>query len=698
MVKSVAIEIRGNELSLKTGRMARQADGSVVAQYGDTVVLATAVSSKTAKEGIDFFPLTIDYQEKAYSAGKIPGGFFKREGRPTEKEVLTSRLIDRPVRPLFPKGFNCETQGIVNVLSYGEENIADILGIITMSAALHISNIPFNGPVAAVRIGRISGTFVINPDLREAEECDINLVVAGTEDAVAMVEGSAQEMSEADLLEAIGLAHAEIKRICAVQNELRDVAGKEKRAVIAPVIDEDLKKTVTELSLEKIKEAIVIPDKLLRQSTLDAILQGIVGKLNTGETDQSREIVSIFNDIEKNLVRNMILNDNIRADGRTPDQIRQISADAGLLPRTHGSALFIRGETQCLTVVTLGTSEDEQRIDALEGETSKTFMLHYNFPPFSVGEVKPLRSPGRREIGHGILAERSLKAVMPSKTDFPYTVRIVSDILESNGSSSMATVCGGTLALMDAGVPIKAPVAGIAMGLIKEGERVVVLTDILGLEDHLGDMDFKVTGTANGICAFQMDTKIGGISRAVMEKALEQARQGRLFILDRMKETLAEPRPSLSMHAPRIYTMRIKQDKIRDVIGTGGKVIRGIIEQTGVKIDIDDSGLINIAAADGTAAQKAIDIINNITAEAELGKIYLGKVKRIMDFGAFVEILPGTEGLLHISQLSEKRVAKVTDEVNEGDEVTVKVIEIDKMGRIRLSRKEAMKEQGAKAV
>jgi polyribonucleotide nucleotidyltransferase len=698
MAKSVAIEIRGKELSLKTGRMARQADGSVVAQYGDTVVLATAVSSKTAKEGIDFFPLTIDYQEKAYSAGKIPGGFFKREGRPTEKEVLTSRLIDRPVRPLFPKGFNCETQGIVNVLSYGEENIADILGIITMSAALHISNIPFNGPVAAVRIGRISGTFVINPDLREAEECDINLVVAGTEDAVAMVEGSAQEMSEADLLEAIDLAHAEIKKICAVQNEFRDIAGKEKRVVIAPVIDEDLKKAVTEMSLEKIKAAIVIPDKLLRQSTLDAILQGILGKLNTDETDQSREIVSIFNDIEKNLVRNMILNDNIRADGRTPDQIRQISADAGLLPRTHGSALFIRGETQCLAVVTLGTSEDEQRIDALEGETSKTFMLHYNFPPFSVGEVKPLRSPGRREIGHGILAERSLKAVMPSKTDFPYTVRIVSDILESNGSSSMATVCGGTLALMDAGVPIKAPVAGIAMGLIKEGERVVVLTDILGLEDHLGDMDFKVTGTANGICAFQMDTKIGGISRAVMEKALEQARQGRLFILDRMKETLAEPRPSLSMHAPRIYTMRIKQDKIRDVIGTGGKVIRGIIEQTGVKIDIDDSGLINIAAADGTAAQKAIDIINNITAEAEVGKIYLGKVKRIMDFGAFVEILPGTEGLLHISQLSEKRVAKVTDEVNEGDEVMVKVIEIDKMGRIRLSRKEAMKEQGAKAV
>jgi polyribonucleotide nucleotidyltransferase len=698
MVKSVAIEIRGKELSLKTGRMARQADGSVVAQYGDTVVLATAVSSKTAKEGIDFFPLTIDYQEKAYSAGKIPGGFFKREGRPTEKEVLTSRLIDRPIRPLFPKGFNCETQGIVSVLSYGDENVADILGILTISAALHISNIPFNGPVAAVRIGRISGSFVINPDLREAEECDINLVVAGTEEAVAMVEGSAQEMSESDLLEAIDLAHAEIKRLCAAQNEFREKAGKEKRGVVSPVVDENLKTTVADMALEEIKQAIVIPDKLLRQSALDAILKGILEKLNTGEKDISRDIASIFNDIEKSLVRNMILNENVRADGRTPDQIRPISADVGLLPRTHGSALFIRGETQCLAVVTLGTSEDEQRIDSLEGETSKTFMLHYNFPPFSVGEVKPLRSPGRREIGHGILAERSLKAVMPSKTDFPYTVRIVSDILESNGSSSMATVCGGTLALMDAGVPVKAPVAGIAMGLIKEGERVVVLTDILGLEDHLGDMDFKVTGTSNGICAFQMDTKIGGISREVMEKALEQARQGRLFILDKMKEALAEPRPTLSMHAPRIYTMHIKQDKIRDVIGTGGKVIRGIIEQTGVKIDIDDTGLIHIAAADGEAAQKAIDIINNITAEAEVGKIYLGKVKRIMDFGAFVEIIPGTEGLLHISQLSEKRVAKVTDEVNEGDEVLVKVIEIDKMGRIRLSRKEAMKEQGSTTV
>jgi polyribonucleotide nucleotidyltransferase len=693
MIHSVTVDVREKELSLRTGRLARQADGSVVAQYGDTVILATAVSSKTPREGIDFFPLTIDYQEKAYSAGKIPGGFFKREGRPTEKEVLTSRLIDRPIRPLFPKGFKCETQGIVNVLSYGDENIADILGIITMSAALEISDIPFQGPVSAVRIGRVSGSFVINPDLREVEECDINLVVAGTEDAVAMVEGSAQEMSEADLLEAIDIAHREIKRLCEVQKEFKVKAGKEKRVVTAPATDEVLEKTVTEMSLEKIKKAIVIPDKMVRQAALDEIRNKIIGELNAGEKDISTDIASVFHEIEKELVRNMILNENVRADGRKPDQIRAISADVGILPRTHGSALFIRGETQCLAVVTLGTSEDEQRIDSLEGETSKTFMLHYNFPPFSVGEVKPLRSPGRREIGHGILAERSLKAVMPSKTDFPYTVRIVSDILESNGSSSMATVCGGTLALMDAGVPINAPVAGIAMGLIKEGERVVVLTDILGLEDHLGDMDFKVTGTASGITAFQMDTKIGGIAREIMEKALEQARQGRLFILNKMRECLAEPRPSLSMHAPRIYTMHIKQDKIRDVIGTGGKVIRGIIEQTGVKIDIDDSGLINIAASDGTAAQKAIDIINSITAEAELGKIYLGKIKRIMDFGAFVEIMPGTEGLVHISQLSETRVAKVTDEVQEGDEILVKVIEIDKTGRIRLSRKEAMREK-----
>jgi polyribonucleotide nucleotidyltransferase len=687
-MKRLDIEVRGKRLSLETGKMAKQADGAVVAQYGDTVVLATAVAEKTPKEGLDFFPLTVDYQEKAYSAGKIPGGFFKREGRPTEKEILTSRLIDRPIRPLFPKGFYCETQSIVSVLSYGDENIADILGIISISAALMISDIPFNAAIGAVRIGRIAGSFVINPDLREVEECDLNLIVAGTEDAVLMVEGESQEISEIDLLEALDIAHQEIKRICAVQNELKSIAGREKRPVITPVVDEELKKTIAEISLEKIKTAITISDKMRRQKALDEILEEVIEKLNTGEKDITMDIGAVFNDIEKTLVRDMILNENIRADGRSPEEIRKISSEVGILPRTHGSALFVRGETQCLAVVTLGTSDDEQRIDSLDGESFKTFMLHYNFPPFSVGEVKPLRSPGRREIGHGMLAERAVKAVMPTKTEFPYTIRIVSDILESNGSSSMATVCGSSLALMDAGVPIKSHVAGIAMGLIKEDDRVVILTDILGLEDHLGDMDFKVTGTEKGITAFQLDTKIGGI----MEKALEQARQGRLHILAKMSETINVHRDNLAPYAPRIYTMQIKQAKIRDVIGTGGKVIRGIVEQTGVKINIDDSGLINIASSDGESAKKAMDIINNITAEAELDKIYLGKVKRVVDFGAFVEILPGTEGLLHISQISEQRIAKVTDEINEGDEVLVKVIEIDKLGRIRLSRKEASRE------
>ncbi|MEW6417737.1 MAG: polyribonucleotide nucleotidyltransferase [Nitrospirota bacterium] len=693
-MKKVEIEIRDKRLTLETGKIARQADGAVVAQYGDTVVLATVVADKTPKEGLDFFPLTIDYQEKAYSAGKIPGGFFKREGRPTEKEILTSRLIDRPMRPLFQKGFYYETQGIISVLSYGDENIADILGIISMSTALTISDIPFSHPVSAVRIGRIAGSFVINPDMREAEECDLNLVVAGTDDAVLMVEGESQEISESDLLEALDIAHKEIKRICAVQKELQAIAGKEKRPVITPVVDEELKNSVAVISLEKIKTAITIPDKIRRQNALDEILKEVIEKLNTGEKDITMSIVDAFNDIEKDIVRGMIINENIRVDGRSSEEIRKISSDVGILPRTHGSALFIRGETQCLAVVTLGTSEDEQRIDSLDGESSKTFMLHYNFPPFSVGEVKPLRSPGRREIGHGMLAERAVKAVIPTKTEFPYTIRIVSDILESNGSSSMATVCGSSLALMDAGVPVKSHVAGIAMGLIKEDDRVVILTDILGLEDHLGDMDFKVTGTERGITAFQLDTKISGISREIMEKALEQARQGRLYILEKMSETISVPRDNLAPYAPRIYTMQIKQDKIRDVIGTGGKVIRGIVEQTGVKIDISDSGLINIASPDGESARKAMEIINSITAEAELGKVYLGKVKRIVDFGAFVEILPGTEGLLHISQVSEKRIVKVTDEINEGDEVLVKVIEIDKLGRIRLSRKEALRESG----
>ena len=693
MKTNVEVEVRGKKLSIETGEMAKQSDGAVVVRYGDTVLLATAVADKKVKEGLDFFPLTIDYQEKTFSAGKIPGGYFKREGRPTEKEVLTSRLVDRPVRPLFPQGFRSETQGIVSVLSYGEENVADVFGITAMSAALVISDIPFNGPVGAVRVGLLKGELVINPDFSEMESLDLNIVVAGTGDAVMMVEGGAAEVSEKILLDAIEYGHAEIKRIVALQHELRSLAGKPKRPLIRKEEDVELQDSVKTYVLGHIKEHIAIPGKQRRQEALDILLDETLKHFEAEEKGLTKNIANIFFDIEKDLVRRMIIDEGVRADGRRSDEIRQITSSVGFLPRAHGSALFVRGETQALVVVTLGTSEDEQKIETLEGETYKTFMLHYNFPPFSVGEVKPLRSPGRREIGHGALAERALKAVIPPKEVFPYTIRIVSDILESNGSSSMATVCGSTLALMDAGVPIKAPVAGIAMGLIQEGDKTVVLTDILGLEDHLGDMDFKVTGTEQGITAFQMDLKTGGISKEVMDKALEQARQGRIFIIGKIKEALSSPRATLAPHAPRIYTMQIKQDKIRDVIGSGGKVIRGIIEQTGVKIDIDDSGLINIASADETSAQKAIDIINGIIAEAELGRIYLGKVRRITDFGAFVEILPGTDGLLHISQISEKRIAKVTDELQEGDEVLVKVIEIDRQGKIRLSRKEAMREQ-----
>ncbi len=690
----VELEVKGKTLTIETGLFAKQADGSVLARYGDTVVLATAVAKKEVREGIDFFPLTIDYQEKSYAAGKIPGGFFKREGRPSEKEVLTSRLIDRPTRPLFPDGFFSETQGIISVLSFGDENISDILGIIGMSCALCISNIPFNGPVGAVRIGILNDSLVINPDLQEIEECDFNLVVAGTEEAVMMVEGGGQEIKEPVLLEALNIAHEEIKKIVDLQKQLVASVGRTKRSFTVPQLDEKLMESVSDLSLDKIKQAIVIPDKLLRQDTLDDILKDVIEKLNTEEEDISKNIALLFNKLEKNLVRNMILEQNVRADGRKPDEIRNISGYVGFLPRAHGSALFVRGETQALTVVTLGTAEDEQRIDSLEGESKKKFMLHYNFPPFSVGEVKFLRSAGRREIGHGILAERALKVILPQRDDFPYTIRIVSDILESNGSSSMATVCGGALALMDAGVPIKAPVAGIAMGLIKENENTVILTDILGLEDHLGDMDFKVTGTEEGITAFQMDVKISSVTKEIMENALEQAKKGRLHILGKMKEILSGPRDDLAAHAPRIYTLKIKPAKIRDVIGTGGKVIRGIVEETGVKIDIDDTGTVNIASIDEESAQKAIAIVEGIVADAELGKLYMGKVKRIVDFGAFVEILPGTEGLLHISQIADTRTEKVTDVLKEGEEnVPVRVIEIDKMGRVRLSRKEALKEQ-----
>ncbi len=693
MVTTVEMEIGGRKLILETGLMAKQASGAVVARYGDTVVLSTAVASKVERENVDFLPLTVDYQEKAYAAGRIPGGFFKREGRQNEKEILTSRLIDRPIRPLFPDGYYYDTQIIASVLSIGDESSMDLMGMIASSAALAISDIPFNGPVGAVRVGFQDGKFIINPGHKELGTTSLNLVVAGTADAIMMVEGGANELTEDQMLVALETAHDEIKKIVALQKDLASRVGKPKRSVKVVEIDGELAKQVAELATDRLREAIVIPNKMERQKTLDALLADIKEKLKSEDPTRNLQVSTIFFGLEKDEVRKIIVKKNVRADGRKPNDIRPISSVVGLLPRTHGSALFTRGETQALVVATLGTSEDEQRIDSLEGVYFKTFMLHYNFPPFSVGETKPLRGPGRREVRHGALAERALKAMVPTKQEFPYTVRIVSDVLESNGSSSMATVCGGTLALMDAGVPLKAPVAGIAMGLIKEGDKVIVLSDILGLEDHLGDMDFKVTGTTRGITALQMDMKIEGITIDVMRSALQQAKEGRLHILGRMLETLAAPRKNLNPYAPRIISMQINPDKIKDVIGSGGKVIRSIVEQTGAKIDIEDSGVINIASADEAAANKAKEIIKGIVQEAEVGKLYMGKVRKIMDFGAFVEIFPGTDGLLHISQISDRRLEKVTDELKEGDEVLVKVLEIDRQGKIRLSRKEAMREK-----
>lgn len=698
MIQKVETEIGGKKLSLETGWMAKQADGAVVARYGDTVVLSTAVAAKQIREGIDFLPLTVDYQEKAYAVGRIPGSFFRREGRPTERETLTSRLIDRPLRPLFPKGYYNDTQIISYVLSADFGYSTDLLGITASSAAIYISEIPFNDPVGAVRVGYINGEFIINPGFCELDNSDLNLVVAGTRDAVMMVEGGAKMVPEGTILKGIELAHSEIQKLIDAQIELRRLAGREKIQVAVSSIDEGIVTDIERLALDKILDALVIPNKTQRQATLDAILDDVLRQLNPEgeEGDRSRDIRTVFHKIEKREMRKMILNKGVRADGRGPADIRKITCDVGILPRTHGSALFTRGETQSLAVVTLGTADDEQFVEALEGESTKAFMLHYNFPPFSVGEARPLRSPGRREVGHGALAERAIKPIIPGKDVFPYTLRIVSDILESNGSSSMATVCGSSLALMDAGVPISAPVAGIAMGLIKEGDKVEILSDILGVEDHLGDMDFKVTGTADGVTAIQMDIKIAGITTEVMGRALEQARKGRLHILDRMIEAISVPRATLSVHAPRIFTMRVKPGRVGEVIGPGGKMIRSIIEKTGVKIDIDDSGLISIASTDEESANKAIEIISKIIEEVEVGKIYLGTVRKIMEFGAFVEILPRTDGLVHISQLAEFRVNNVSDIVKEGEEILVKVLEVDKQGKIRLSRKDAMREKGIK--
>src|SRR5579884_823980 len=689
MIHRVEAEIAGKKLVLETGRMARQADGAVLVQYGESIVLATAVASKEAKD-VDFLPLTVDYQERAYAAGRIPGGFFRREGKPSEKEVLTSRLIDRPMRPLFPDHWYFETQIIASVLSSDLSASTEILGMVGSSAAVVISDIPFNGPIGAIRIGRIDGKLVAMPSLEELEKSDMNIVLAGTSDAVMMIESEIKELPEEVVLEAVAFGHQALQTVIQLQKELQSKAGKEKRSPVAIERDAAFESQLKETLMGPIQQAVLIPNKTERQERLDHILQEKIAEVNTGEVDRTREIKALFHELERQAVREMILTKGIRADGRGPSDIRPITCEVGILPRTHGSALFTRGETQSLAVVTLGTSEDEQRIDSLEGESKKTFMLHYNFPPFSVGEARPMRGPGRREVGHGALAERALKPVIPSSETFPYTIRIVSDILESNGSSSMASVCGGTLALMDAGVPIVRPVAGIAMGLILEGSRVQILSDILGLEDHLGDMDFKVTGTEQGVTAFQLDIKIGGLTIAIMKQALEQAKQGRMHILGKMLEALSAPRAELSSYAPRIVTMKVKPDKVREVIGPGGKVIRGIIEKTGVKIDIEDDGTIHIASTDEEAAQKAIEMINMIVEEVEVGRVYVGKVTRIMDFGAIVELRRGVDGLVHISQLAHHRVKNVSDEVKEGDEITVKVLEVDRQGKIRLSRKETL--------
>ncbi len=694
MIKKVEVDFHGRPLSIEVGRVARQASGSALISFGESVILVTAVSARKASPGLDFFPLTCDFQERTFAAGKIPGGFFKREGRPTEREVLTSRLIDRPIRPLFPSGFRCETQVIATVLSHDKENDPDVVSLTGASAALHVSDIPFQGPIAAVRLGRVDGSFVLNPTYEQMERSDLQLIVAGTRDGLVMVEGGAKNLPDDVMLEALFTAHEGMQPLIDLQEQLREAVGKPKREVTPPEINEALWSKVREVGVPLLKKAFEVEGKHERAAAVREVEAQTAQALADAFPDDTDKIGKIFHDVTGEVMREQIVRQNRRVDGRDLTTVRPITTEVGVLPRTHGSALFTRGETQALVVATLGTSADEQKIDALIGESYKKFMLHYNFPPFSVGEVKFLRSPGRREIGHGALAERAVSAVVPQGDDFPYTLRVVSEILESNGSSSMATVCGASMALMDAAVPIVAPVAGIAMGLIKEGEEVRILSDILGDEDHLGDMDFKVAGTADGVTALQMDNKIGQVSREVMQAAIYQARDGRLHILEEMAKTLAAPRAQLSTHAPRIHTMKINPDKIRDVIGPGGKVIRGIIEETGVKIDVEDDGTVVIASTEGEGMRRAVELIEGIVAEPEIGKIYHGLVKKVVDFGAFVEILPGTDGLLHISQIEQGRINEVTDVLQEGDEVPVKVLEVDKQGKIRLSRIEALIELG----
>lgn len=693
MEEQITIDYAGRQLTISTGALAKQADGSVVVRYGDAVVLVTVVVDKRASAK-DFLPLTVNYHEMSYAAGKFPGGFFKREGRPSEREILMSRLIDRPLRPLFPKGFTNEVQVIATVLSADQENDPAILGILGASCALTISEIPFDGPLAGVKVGRKNGSFVINPTPLDLEESELDIVVTGNKEAIIMVEGQAKFVNCEDLIEAIHFGHQKLIPLIEIQEQLKEKVGRQKWEV---VVDSRLDALVQELkgkAEEDILKAFSASGKQERAKKQNDVFDGLISVYPDIEETLMK---TAFEEITRDILRKQLFATSRRIDGRTWEDIRPLSCQAGILPRTHGSALFTRGETQALALTTFGTSEDEQKVESLmEGETFKTFMLHYNFTPFSVGEVAMLRGPTRREIGHGNLAERALTPILPPKEDFPYTIRIVSEILESNGSSSMATVCSGCLSLMDAGVPIKEPVAGIAMGLVKEGNNEIILSDILGDEDHLGDMDFKIAGTRDAITAIQMDIKIKGISKETMQKAVVQGQKGIRTILDAMAQTLEKPRETMSPYAPRIFTIRIKPDKIRDVIGPGGKIIRGIVEQTGVKIDIEDDGMVKIASIDEGSANQAIDIIKKLTKEAELGEIYTGKIKKIIDSGVIVEILPGVEGYVHVSQLAEGYVKKATDVVKEREEITVKVIEIDPTnGRIKLSRKAALKEQKA---
>jgi polyribonucleotide nucleotidyltransferase len=694
MTHSVHMEINGFPLSIETGKVAKQAEGAVVVRHGGTIVLATCVAARTATEGQDFFPLTVEYRERAYAGGRIPGGYFKREGRPAEHEILTSRLIDRPVRPLFPKGFRNEVQVICLTISADGQNEADVLAMNGASAALCLSGIPFDGPVGAVRVGLIEGKLVANPTVAQQQLSALELVIAGTAEAVLMVEAGAKEVSEETMVEAIAFGHAECRRLAGLQKELVQRAGKS-RWPFDPEAgrDRQLEARVATLVADRLGPALGIAEKQARAEALGKLFDEVMQAL--GDEAKRPAAREAFEALEAAEVRRMIVDRGVRIDGRKVSEIRPISVDVAYLPRAHGSAIFTRGETQALVSSTLGTKSDEQKIELLEGETYRHFMLHYNFPSFSVGEVRRFGSPGRREIGHGALAERAVAAVLPAKEEFPYTIRIVSDILESNGSSSMATVCGASLALMDAGVPLKSHVAGIAMGLVKEGERYGILTDIMGTEDHYGDMDFKVAGTEKGVTALQMDIKIAGVSTEIMRAALAQAREARLFVLAKMREAIERPRPELSPYAPRFVTIKIRPEKIREIIGPGGKVVRGIQEQTGTKIDIEDDGRVTVFSPDAASVQRAIGMIQDITREVEVDRIYVGKVKKIVEFGAFVEVIPNTEGLLHISQIAESRIRSVQDVLSEGDEVAVKVIEVDSNGKMRLSRKMALREQPA---